>query len=94
MMGDGEGQTGDPSLFSTWLAHGPATCVSYSPDAAGHGTLLTRGWPLGGGRALIDLDTFNGTWKFNDFTFGTRKCPHRRWLLRIPFCGSAQTRRR
>lgn len=72
MLGDGEGQTGDPSLFSTWLAHGPVACVSYSPDVAGHGTLLTRGWPLGGGWGLIDLDIFNGSWKFNDFTFGTR----------------------
>lgn len=69
-LGGGEGQNGDPGLFSTWLTGATVRCASYSPDVAGHGTLLTTGWKRYGGAALIDLDTFNGAWKFNDFTFG------------------------
>jgi hypothetical protein len=72
ILGDGEGANGDPSLFATWLRHGPVRCVSYTPDIAGHGTLVTRGWPLEGGWAITDLDTFGGIWKLNDFTFGKR----------------------
>lgn len=70
-LGDGEGQTGSPSLFGSWLAGAKVTCVAYTPDLAGHATILTSGWKRAGGSALIDVDTFNGAWKFNDFTFGT-----------------------
>jgi hypothetical protein len=70
-LGDGEGQTGDPSLLGTWLAKNQVRCVYFTPDVAGHGLLLTRGWPLPSGNwSLIEMDTFNGRWKINDFTFG------------------------
>ena len=69
-LGDGEGQTGDPSLLGTWLQGGTVRCQYFTPDVAGHGTLLTSGWQQPGGWSLIELDTFNGAWKINDFTFG------------------------
>lgn len=73
-LGDGEGQTGDPGLMRTWLAQHRARCVYFTPDVAGHGTVLTRGWRVGGMRwSLIELDTFQGHWKINDFTFGARR---------------------
>lgn len=72
-LGDGEGQTGDPSLVGTWLAPARVRCQFYSPDIAGHGTILTRGWTEPGGWALIEADTFNGSWKINDFTFGDHR---------------------
>jgi hypothetical protein len=71
-LGDGEGQTGDPSLLGTWLQGGSVRCQYYTPDSAGHGTLLTSGWTRPGGWALIELDTYGGAWKINDFTFGGR----------------------
>lgn len=72
-FGDGEGQTGDPSLVGIWLASGQIRCRSFSPDIAGHGTVLSSGWMQPGGWGLIEADTFNGVWKINDFTFGKRQ---------------------
>lgn len=69
-LGDGEGQTGDIGLMNTWLSHSAVRCVLYTPGEAGHGTLLTSGWSQPGGWALLDLDTYDGHWKINDFTFG------------------------
>lgn len=72
-MGDGEGQTGDPSLMNTWLAHAHARCMYFTPDQAGHGVLLTGGWAAPNlPSSLIELDIFNGHWKINDFTFGSQ----------------------
>jgi len=71
-LGDGEGQTGDPSLLGTWLQGGTVRCEYYTPDIAGHGTFLASGWNQPGGWSLIELDIFNGAWKINDFTFGSR----------------------
>ena len=72
--GDGEGQTGDPSLMRTWLSGTHVTCHSFTPGSGGHGTLLTSGWDLQNGRwSLLDLDTYGGQWKINDFTFGDRR---------------------
>jgi len=72
-LGDGEGQTGDPGLMNDWLSKSAVRCVLYTPEASGHGTLMTNGWNQPGGWSLIDLDTFNGKWKINDFTFGSQK---------------------
>ncbi|GAC1445531.1 MAG: hypothetical protein NVSMB52_06910 [Chloroflexota bacterium] len=71
-LGDGEGQTGDPALIGTWLAGTSIKCVLFTGDVAGHGTVLTSGWAQPGGWNLIEMDTFNGVWKINDFTFGDR----------------------
>ncbi|HEX6506554.1 MAG TPA: hypothetical protein VF221_02885 [Chloroflexota bacterium] len=70
MLGDGEGQTGDPSLLRTWLAGANIRCEYMSAGTSGHGTVLATGWPERGGTALIEMDTFSGHWKINDFTFG------------------------
>jgi len=70
-LGDGEGQSADPSILSTWLGSAVISCRYYTPDVAGHGTLLTSGWRLAGGWGLIEMDNLDGTWKINDFTFGT-----------------------
>jgi hypothetical protein len=70
MLGDGEGQTGDPGLMATWLAHSRIRCTLESSGSHGHGTVLATGWPQQGGAALIELDTYAGHWKINDFTFG------------------------
>jgi hypothetical protein len=70
VLGDGEGQTGDPSLMTTWLAHAHVQCKFQSSGSHGHGTVLATGWPQQGGTALIELDTYSGRWKINDFTFG------------------------
>lgn len=70
LLGDGEGLTGDPSLFGSWLASAHVVCVRFTPDIAGHGTVLTSGWGQFGGWSLIEMDTFNGVWKLNDLTFG------------------------
>lgn len=70
-LGDGEGQSGDPTLLRQWLASAHTQCRYYTPDKAGHGLLLTSGWPLPSGSwNLIEMDTFRGQWKINDFTFG------------------------
>lgn len=70
-MGDGEGQTSDPSIFSAWLAARTVRCAYSTPDSAGHGALLTRGWHVTGGPwSIIELDTYSGQWKITDFTFG------------------------
>jgi hypothetical protein len=69
-LGDGEGQTGDPSLMATWLAHSSVRCVFQSSGSHGHGTVLATGWPVRGGSALIELDIYSGRWKINDLTFG------------------------
>jgi len=69
-LGGGEGSTGDPSLMGTWLSHSSVRCVLYTPGVAGHGALLTQGWSQPGGWGLLDLDTYSGHWKINDFTFG------------------------
>lgn len=71
MLGDGEGQTADPSTMSTWLSGSHVQCRSYSPNIAGHGTLLTSGWARPGAWSLLDLDLLNGQWVINDFTFST-----------------------
>lgn len=70
-FGDGEGQTGDPSLLNTWLANSNVRCRYFTPDVVGHGTLLTQGWDQTGGWGLIEMDVINGDWKINDFTFGS-----------------------
>lgn len=70
MLGDGEGQTGDPSLMTTWLAHSHVQCKLQSSGSHEHGTVLATGWPQPGGTALIEFDTYSGRWKINDFTFG------------------------
>jgi hypothetical protein len=77
MLGDGEGSTSDPSLLGTWLQGRNVSCRFYSPDNAGHGTLLTSGWPQPGGWGIVEMDTFNGNWKINDFTFGTQNALYR-----------------
>ena len=77
VLGDGEGQTGDPSLLGAWLQGGTVRCQYYTPDVAGHGTVLASGWKQPGGWGLIELDTFNGAWKINDFTFGDRTSLYR-----------------
>jgi hypothetical protein len=69
-FGDGEGQTGDPSLMATWLSHSHVQCKFQSSGSHGHGTVLATGWPQQGGTALIEFDTYSGRWKVNDFTFG------------------------
>lgn len=71
-MGDGEGQTADPTLLRTWLASAKVTCNFITRDVAGHGTLLASGWTQPGGWSLVELDTYGGHWKINDFTFGDR----------------------
>lgn len=71
-MGDGEGQTADPALLHTWLSSTTVTCNFFTRDVAGHGTLLASGWTQPGGWSLVDLDTYGGHWKINDFTFGDR----------------------
>jgi hypothetical protein len=70
MLGDGEGETGDPSLMAGWLAHSRIRCTLQSSGSHGHGTVLATGWPQRGGAALVELDTYAGHWKINDFTFG------------------------
>ncbi len=72
IMGDGEGQTADPTLLRTWLASAKVSCNYITRDVAGHGTLLASGWTQPGGWSLIELDTYGGHWKINDFTFGDR----------------------
>jgi len=69
-LGDGEGQTADPSILTSWLNQGTIRCKDFTPDMDGHGTLLAAGWPLRGGWNLIEMDTYGGVWKINDFTFG------------------------
>jgi hypothetical protein len=69
-LGDGEGQNGDPSLLATWLARAHVQCRFESSGSHGHGVVLATGWPQHGGTALIELDTYAGRWKINDFTFG------------------------
>lgn len=71
-LGDGEGQTGDPSILSSWLNGHTIRCRYITPDNAGHGAILTSGWPQPGGWSIIELDVFNSQWKINDFTFGGR----------------------
>ncbi|HZT97483.1 MAG TPA: hypothetical protein VFB34_11680 [Chloroflexota bacterium] len=68
----GEGQTGQPSLINQWLQSGSESCVRFAPSQMGHGAVVTKGWPVTGGWAILDLDRFNGAWKIDDFTFGTR----------------------
>lgn len=76
MLGDGEGQTADPSLVNNWLQGSKTRCTGYSGDNAGHGTVMVAGWVQNGGWSLLDVDTFNGVWKINDFTFGSRPAIH------------------
>lgn len=71
MYGDGEGTTSDPGTLSTWLSGSHVHCLSFSPNVAGHGTLLTAGWARPGASALLDLDLLNGQWVINDFTFSS-----------------------
>jgi hypothetical protein len=72
-LGDGEGQSADPSLLRTWLPGAHVRCDYFTPDVAGHALLLTSGWKLPGGPwSLLDLDIFQGHWKINDFTFGSQ----------------------
>jgi hypothetical protein len=70
MYGDGEGMTADPGLMSTWLSGSHVTCQSFSPNIAGHGSLLSSGWARPAPASLLDLDLLNGRWVINDFTFG------------------------
>jgi hypothetical protein len=77
VLGDGEGQTGDPGLMTSWLAHSSVHCVLQSSGTHGHGTVLATGWHEPGGSALIELDTYSGRWKINDFTFGPYRALYR-----------------
>jgi hypothetical protein len=73
MMGDGEGSTSDPSLMRTWLASSHIQCTFFTPDEAGHGTVLATGWRQPASSALAELDIYpDGHWKINDFTFGKK----------------------
>jgi hypothetical protein len=73
VLGDGEGQTADPGALNAWLASSHVRCTYFTPDVAGHGTLLASGWKRAPGQwSLLELDTFGGSWKVNDFTFGSR----------------------
>ena len=72
-LGNTEGTGGDPALLAAWLNGGSVRCTLVTPDVAGHGTVLAGVW--GGAPSswsLIEMDTFNGAWKINDFTFGPR----------------------
>lgn len=72
-LGDGEGQTADPSLARIWLTSGRVRCEYFTPDASGHGVVLTRGWAVPRGPwSLVEMDIFGGHWKINDFTFGSQ----------------------
>lgn len=71
MLGDGEGQTADPSLLGTWLAQARPRCISLSSGVAGHGSVLTSGWREPGPWSIIEMDVVGGGWKINDFTFGS-----------------------
>lgn len=72
-IGDGEGQTGDSALVAAWLTGGQVRCRVVTRDVAGHGTVLASGWTGAPGPwSLIEMDTFNGAWKINDFTFGNQ----------------------
>jgi hypothetical protein len=70
LFGDGEGQTGNPSLMRRWLSGSAVRCTYVTPDRHGHGTLLAGIWKQPAPWALMTIDTFNGRWKINDFTFG------------------------
>lgn len=73
-LGDGEGQTADPGNARNWLASSHVACEYFTPDASGHGVVLTRGWSMPQGPwSLVEVDIFAGHWKINDFTFGTRQ---------------------
>jgi hypothetical protein len=73
MMGDGEGSTSDPSLMRTWLASAHVHCTFFTPDKAGHGTVLATGWTQPAPSALAEVDIYpDGHWKINDFTFGKK----------------------
>jgi hypothetical protein len=73
MLGDGEGTTGDPALLASWLVGGSVRCARVTADIDGHGTVLTGGWVgAPASWSLIEMDTYGGTWKINDFTFGRR----------------------
>jgi hypothetical protein len=73
-LGDGEGQTGDPSLMASWLVTSHVRCHYFTPGEGGHGTLLTSGWSLPAGPwSLVEVDQFEGRWKINDFTFGKQQ---------------------
>jgi hypothetical protein len=76
-LGDGEGQTGETSLMQTWLSGRHVSCRFFTPDDAGHGTVLTAGWDTPGPWSLIELDTVQGHWKINDFTFGRQGALYR-----------------
>ncbi len=74
MMGDGEGNTSDPSTVRSWLAASNVHCEYYTPGENGHGTLLASGWSQPGPSTLVEVDIYpSGKWKINDFTFGATK---------------------
>ncbi|MGH2449367.1 MAG: hypothetical protein ACRDFS_12295 [Chloroflexota bacterium] len=76
-MGDGLGQTGDPSLMHTWLSGAHVKCRYFTPGIQGHGVILTSGWNHSGwtmgGWSLVEADLYSGKWKINDFTFGAQQ---------------------
>lgn len=72
MLGDGEGQTGDPGLLHAWMAGGGVRCRYFTPSDGAHGTVLTSGWKAPAAWSLLEIDSFSGKWKINDFTFGDR----------------------
>jgi hypothetical protein len=84
MLGDGEGHTSDPSLLNTWLAQAGPKCTAYSAGTAGHGVVMAVGWSQPGPASLIELDTISGTWKINDFTFGSRATLAQRMQIARP----------
>ena len=83
-LGDGEGQTSDPSLLSTWLAQARPRCVSLTTGNGGYGAVLTRGWSQPGPAAIIEMDVIDGKWKINDFTFGSEASMARAMQVHAP----------
>lgn len=76
-LGGGAGTSTDPSTMKGWLSHAGVRCTYFTPDIAGHGTVLTKGWRIMGGWSLIELDMFSGHWKINDLTFSTGNALYR-----------------
>lgn len=64
------GQTGQPTLISTWLQGGNPRCVRFSMTDSQHGAVTTQGWGFDGGWSVVEFDKYGSVWKINDFTFG------------------------
>jgi hypothetical protein len=77
MLGDGAGQSTDPSSMQTWMRGAHIRCTYMTAGIAGHGVLLSRGWNFPGGWGLIEADQYPNGWRINDFTFGSRASLYR-----------------